>query len=208
MPARLIIKRLSNTNIIDNGQRWERGEIVAVLEDTAPTDSGEGDVNLFYNFTVTDKTVQEMNTFLASYNRDLEFTLINAGPPRRYEVRNLKANTLGAGYWTISAVNNIKTVWEIDHPQANITTIGFPNESPPAGGAPGLGNIWDMSGVFQPGEGAEFTEAVYEEGLNVMDARRQWFVDEQGMTSIGNAGGIQSGTAQQIGQSLVDRTLL
>jgi hypothetical protein len=203
VPALLLIKVLSNG--VDTPQQWRRGEIVGIY----PTDQvfgAEMDTNVFYRFTVTDKTPLEMSNFAESYNRDLEFTLINPGPPRRYEVKNLKANTLGTGMWTLEAVDRIKLAWETGldgHPLADITTIGFPNT-----GVNGLGNIWDMSGVFSVGEGQAFQETVYEAGLNVLDRQRQWFVDEQGMTAIGNAGGVQSGTSQQIGQSLVDGTLL
>ena len=192
MTAMLLIK--VNTNAVpDAPGRWERGEIVAVVEDTATLGSGELNIANFFRFTVTDKSVAEMQGFLDTYNRDIEYTLINVGPPRRYEVNNKNANSLGTGHWTVEATDAIKAEWEINHPSADITTIGYPNTN-----ANGLGNIWDMSGFFTVGEGQEFQDVVIATGLQLMDKRRIWYITEAGMLNIGGAGGVQSGTASQL----------
>jgi hypothetical protein len=201
MTAMLLIK--TNTNAVpDTAGRWERGEIVAVVEHDAVLGSGELDIASFYRFTITDQTVAAVQGFLDAYNRDIEFTLINAGPPRRYEANNKNANSEGIGHWTTEVTDNIKTAWEVDHPAADIQTIGFPNT-----GVNGLGNVWDMSGVFSVGEGAEFQAIVVEEGLGVLDKRRIWYITEAGMVNIANAGGSQSGTSAQLSPIMRDGLL-
>jgi hypothetical protein len=202
MPALLIIKKLDSPVPAASG-RWLRGEVVAVFETTAPRGSGEEvAAGSFVHFEVTDKTVAEMNQYLETYNRDIQFTLINPGPPRRYEANNTYANSAGVGHWTQETVDNIKQRWEEDHPSANITTIDFPNAGPN-----GLGNIWDFSGEFAAGEGQEFIDIVTEEGYATMDKRKIWYITEAGMQNIEAAGGSQSGTAQQLGGILRDARL-
>jgi hypothetical protein len=194
--------KTSDNNVPQSGGRWLRGEIVDVLETTAPLGSGELDTSSFLRFELTDKTVLQMQTYLDTYNRDIEYTLINAGPPRRYEVNNKNANTQGLGFWTLEATAEIKAGWEVDLPLADITTIGYPNT-----GVNGLGNIWDMSGVFAPGEGAEFQAVVIEEGLQIMDKRKIWYISPSMMTAIENAGGFLSGDTSQLGPNLKDARL-
>jgi hypothetical protein len=201
MPALLLIKTSDNM-VPQSGGRWLRGEIVSVVETTAALGSGELNTMNFLRFELTDKTVLEMQTYLDTYNRDIEYTLINAGPPRRYEVNNKNASPAGLGFWTTDATLAIKTSWESTHPAANITTIGYPNT-----GVNGLGNIWDMSGVFSPGEGAEFQAIVIEEGLRIMDKRRIWYISSAMMQAIENNGGFLSGDTAQLEPNLKDARL-
>lgn len=202
MPAKLIIKRLDSP-VPDSAGKWLAGQVVANVETTEILGSGEEvSGGGFVHFIVTDRTVAEMQQYLDTYNRDIEYTLINAGPPRRYEVNNKNANSLGVGMWTVEATDNIKASWEVDHPLADITTIGYPNS-----GINGLGNIWDMSGVFSVGEGEEFQGIVISEGLATMDARKIWYITPAGMANIDSAGGSQSGTSAQLNSILRDARL-
>jgi hypothetical protein len=203
VPCLLLIKPSDNTNAPDDGSRWLRGEIVAVVEvGSLPTGCAELNVANVYRFTLTDKTVLEMQTYLDTYNRDIEYTLINPGPPRRYEVNNKNANSQGVGFWTLEATAAIKADWEETHPAANITTIGYPNTGPN-----GLGNIWDMSGVFSIGEGQEFQDAVIAEGLKLIDKRKIWYISPAMMTAIQNNGGTLSGDTGNLGPNLKDARL-
>jgi hypothetical protein len=187
----------------DRPGRWLRGELVQVFETTKTLGSGELNTNNFYRFTVTDRTVPEMQEYLLTYVRDYEFTLIAQNVDlRRFEVKNLWANTEGRGYWTLEAVAAIKENWEEVHPLADITTIGFPNTD-----GNGLGNIWDMSGEFPAGQGAEFQAVVAEAGAQHMDKRKTWYISPAMMTNIENAGGIQSGTFAQLNPNLMDSRL-
>jgi hypothetical protein len=202
VPALLLIKT-SDNSLIQSGSSWLRGEIVAVVEtDALPAGCAELDTINFLRFEITDKTVFDMQTYLDTYNRDIEYTLINAGPPRRYEVNNKNASPAGLGFWTTDATLAIKTSWELNHPLADITTIGYPNT-----GVNGLGNIWDMSGVFAPGEGALFQTTVIEEGLTIMDKRKIWYISSAMLTAIENNGGFLSGDTSQLGPNLKDARL-
>jgi len=201
MPALLIIIK-SDSPGPDVPTRYLRGELIKVYETDQPL-GGVADTDIFYRFTVTDRTVQEMNQYLSRYNKDFEFTLINAnGNQRRYEVKNNNANTLGDGFWTEEGAQQIKEQWEVDHPNANITTIGFPNDGPN-----GLGNIWDMSGVFEAGEGQDFIDTVTGVGRTLDDRRNVWYLSPAFMDNLAANGGVQSGTSSQLDPNLKDRRL-
>jgi hypothetical protein len=209
VPATILITNSDRTN---NQSGNKRGQVVGDHAYAAPfTTGGEADIGKFFQFTITDKDVASVDAKLFEvYNRDIDFTLINANQTlRRYEANNLNANSLGFGFWTQEVVDKIKIDWENGtddvppHPLADITTIGFPNTGPN-----GLGNIWDMSGIFQPGEGEDFQLVVYEAGLVTMDYRRIWRITEAGMQNIAGAGGLQSGTAAQLGNILIDERTL
>jgi hypothetical protein len=205
VPATILINA-TDRPVPQAAGRHMRGQVVTGRAWPVPfTTGGEANTSSFFQYTITDKQPNEVDQKLFKiYDRDIDFTLINANQTlRRYEANNLNASPAGLGYWTTEVVAEIKTNWEVDHPLADITTIGFPNQ-----GVNGLGNIWDMSGIFQPGEGEAFQLVVYEAGLNVMDYRTIWRITEAGMINIGNAGGLQSGTAQQLSNILVDERTL
>ena len=202
MPCTLLITE-SDRPVPQSAGRWLEGEICVIMDEPVTWGSGELDISNFVRFTVTDRTALEMNTYLTTYVRDYDFTLIAQNVDlRRYEVKNLFANTLGVGYWTQEAVDAIKTNWEVDHPNADITTIGFPNQD-----ANGLGNIWDMSGEFPAGQGAEFQAVVAAAGAEHMDKRKEWHISSAMMQNIRNAGGAQSGTSAQLSPNLIDSRL-
>lgn len=202
MPATLQI--VNNDNPVpQSAARWLAGEICRVAESDTEWINGETPNGVFVYFTVTNRTVAEMEQYLATYVRDYDFTLIGQNADlRRYEIKNLFANTQGIGYWTQEAVDAIKAEWEDRYPLADITTIGFPNQD-----ANGLGNIWDMSGSFTAGQGAEFQLVVSEKGSQHMDKRKTWYVSPTMMDNIRSAGGTQSGTSAQLAPNLKDSRL-
>jgi hypothetical protein len=203
MPATLLIKRLDSP-VPQAPGRWLRGEVVEVFDSTATLGSGELDTNVFYRFTVTDKTVAEMEQYLQTWNRLIDMTVI-AGPDpqglRRINVRNNLVNQSGTlGEWTVANTDEIITEWNTRYPTTNLITIQiFANTAP--------NDTWQCEGTFTTGQAQEFEEVVIERGLSDMLKRKRWYITEAGMVNIGNAGGVQSGTASQLGPILRDGLL-
>ena len=204
MPALLLIKKLDSPVPAAPG-KWLRGEVVAVFETTAPRGSGEEvAAGSFVHFEVTDKTVAEMEQYLATYNRLIDMTVI-AGPDpqgfRRINVRNNNTNASGTiGGWTTETTDNIIDEWNARYPTCNLTTVAIITGTNP-------GDTWQCEGTFTTGQAQEFEEVVIEQGLSVMDKRKIWYITEAGMQNIEAAGGSQSGTAQQLGGILRDARL-
>ncbi len=199
MSAMLMIK--VNTNSVpDAPGRWERGEIVTVLEDTHVLGSGELNLANFFRFTVTDKTVAEMQEFIASWNRLIDMNVFQ-GPDgnglRSIRVRNNLVNASGdMGEWTVTNTDAINLEWNTQHPSAGLITLDIPSP-----------DVWECEGTFTTGEAQEFEDTIIQAGLSDLLKRRIWYITEAGMVNIDAAGGVQSGTASQLAPVLRDGLL-
>ena len=203
MPALLLIKA-QDSPVPQAAGRWLRGEVVAVFETTATLGSGELDTAVFYRFTVTDKTVSEMNQYLQQWNRLIDMNVISGGPgdgPRTINVRNNLVNQSGTlGEWTTLNTDSIILEWNTLYPTANLVTDSiFTNTAP--------NDTWQCSGVFTVGQALEFEQVVIEKGQSDLLKRKIWYITEAGMTNIGLAGGVQSGTSAQLNPILRDGLL-
>jgi hypothetical protein len=158
----------------------------------------------FVHFEVTDKTVQEMSTYLETYNRPIDMQVIEgAGVDglKKINVRNNNTNASGTiGGWTTEETDNIITEWNTRYPTCNLQTVQFLTGTNP-------GDTWQCEGTFTQGQADEFEEVIVEQGLQQMDKRKIWYITESGMLNIEAAGGSQSGTASQLGGILRDARL-
>ena len=144
MPALLLIKALDSP-VPHSGGRWLRGEIVAVVETTLTLGSGELDTNTFFRFTVTDKSVAEMNQYLQQWNRLISMNVISGGPgdyTRTINVRNDLVNQSGTlGEWTVTNTDAIRTEWNALYPTCNLVTDSiFTNTAP--------NDVWQCTGFL------------------------------------------------------------
>jgi hypothetical protein len=199
VPALLLIKT-SDNNIPQSGGRWLRGEIVAVVETTTTLGSGELNTDSFLRFELTDKTVAEMQNYLDAYNRDIDMNVVNGPDPqgfRRINARNLNSNaseTLGG--WSVSGTDDIVLEWNSRYPTCNLTTVGFPQY-----------DTWTCEGTFTTGQAVEFNNVIIEEGLEITDKRKIWYISAAMMTAIENNGGFLSGDTSNLGPNLKDARL-
>jgi hypothetical protein len=205
----LLIKKIDNAPPSSaEGGKWLRGEVVHILDGAADyISSGETDTNVFLRFEVTDRTKAEMDQYLDVYNRAINMQVINGPDPqgfRRIQVRNNWANISGAiyigrGYWQQDGIDAIILGWNTQYPTCNLTTVSFPNQD-----ANGLGDEWICEGTFTSGQAALFEETIIEEGLSVTDKRTYQYMSESFVTFIENAGGVSSGTGQNIANNMLD----
>jgi len=203
MPATLLIKTLDSP-VPQSAGRWLRGEVVAVFETTATLGSGELDTNIFYRFTVTDRTVAEMEQYIQQWNRLIDMNVIVGPDPqgfRRINVRNNLVNQSGTlGEWTVTNTDAIITEWNTLYPTTNLVTVTILTNTAP-------NDTWQCEGTFTTGQAQEFEEVVIEKGQSDLLKRKIWYITEAGMVNIGNAGGVQSGTSAQLNPILRDGLL-
>ena len=181
MPALLIIKKL-DSSVPQAPGRWLRGELVAVFDPAAPRGSGEEpEAGAFVHYTVIDRTVEDMNQYLATYNRLIDMAVVNGPDPqgfRRINVRNNNTNNSGTvGGWTVEGTNRIIDEWNERYPTTNLTTVGIITGTVP-------NDTWQCEGTFTTGQAQEFEEVVIQEGLDTMDKRKIWYINESGMQQI------------------------
>jgi hypothetical protein len=199
MPATILITS-TDRPVPPSAGRWLSGEILLV-NDIPYTTGGEADLSKFFQFTITDKTPAEVDQkFFGIWNRLIDMNVI-AGPDpqglRRINVRNNGTNVSETiGGWTVQGTDQIIAQWNSLYPTTNLITIAFPQY-----------DTWTCEGTFTPGQAQEFEDTIIEQGLNEMDKRRVWYVTEAGMLNIEAAGGLQSGTAAQLGNIVQDGRL-
>lgn len=199
MPATILITS-SNRPVPEGAGRWKRGQILLV-NDVPYTTGGESDLSKFVQFTITDKTPSEVDQkFFGIWNKIIDMNVI-AGPDpqgfRRINVRNNNTNVSDSiGGWTVAGTDQIIATWNALYPTTNLVTVEFPQY-----------DTWTCEGTFTTGQAQEFEDTIIAEGLDEMDYRRIWYVTEAGMLNIEAAGGIQSGTAAQLGGIVQDARL-
>lgn len=200
MAAKLLIKKLDSA-VIESAGRWKAGQIVVALETTDVLGSKEEvAANNFVHFTVTDKTVAEMEQYLSPWNKAVDMNVISGPDPqgfRRINVRNNNTNVSETkGGWTVEGTDDIIAEWNERYPTCNLVTVTFPQY-----------DTWTCEGTFTTGQATEFEEVVIAKGLAFMDYRRIWYITSAGMSNIIAAGGSQSGTAAQLSGIIRDGML-
>jgi hypothetical protein len=199
MPATILLCS-TDRPVPQAASRWLQGEILLV-NDVPYTTGGEANLSKFFQFTITDKTPAQVDQkFFGIWNRLIDMNTI-AGPDpqglRRINVRNNGTNVSETiGGWTVEETNGIITEWNGRYPTANLITIAFPQYG-----------VWTCEGTFTTGQAQEFEDVIIEAGLDQMDKRRVWYVTPAGMANIDAAGGLQSGTAAQLGGIVQDGRL-
>ena len=93
--------------------------------------------------------------------------------------------------------DNIITEWNERYPTCNLTTVAIITGTNP-------GDTWQCEGTFTTNQAQEFNDVVVEEGSQTFDYRRIWYINQTGMDNIRANGGIQSGTASQLGNWVED----
>jgi hypothetical protein len=199
MPATILITS-SDRPVPPGAGRWLRGEILLV-NDVPYTTGGEADLSKFVQFVITDKTPAQVDQkFFGIWNKLIDMNVI-AGPDpqglRRINVRNNGTNVSETiGGWTVEGTDQIINTWNSRYPTAGLYTVSFPQY-----------DTWQCEGTFTTGQAAEFEATIIEQGLQEMDKRRVWYVTPAGMANIDSAGGLQSGTAAQLGGIVQDGRL-
>ena len=200
MPATILITSQDRAVPESNG-RWKRGQIL-LTNDVPYTTGGEADLSKFYQFTITDKDPAQVDAkFFAPYNRDIDMNVI-AGPDpqgfRRINCRNNNVNATGTkGEWLVSGTDEIILEWNTLYPTTNLTTVSIFQGTNPD-------DTWQCEGTFTTGQAAEFTEVLTTKGIDQMDYRRIWYINETGMTQLDNNSGLLSGTASQLSNWVAD----
>lgn len=151
------------------------------------------EAGLFIRFTVTDKTVKEVEEYTAPWNKVLEFS-VTQGPDengfRRIKITNTLVSNSGENGWQQENIDEFISAWNELYPESDLVLVGFDN------------NDCVVEGTFTEGQKDEFVDVVTRYGLNEIYHRRLYYITQEGYDLILDAGGSKEGTAQQFGQIL------
>jgi hypothetical protein len=193
MPAKLLIKAHDN-NVPQAPGRWLRGEIVAIVEDSATLGSGELNIASFYRYTVTNAEPPALQQYLETYTRD-QNSVVLAGPTTQFTFNSLNINVSETlGEWTVPLTVELLDQWNTANPTELVSTDSMTNTT------------WDCSGILSAPSALEFETLVVQWGLSDMLKRKIWYVTEAGMLGMAPSG-VDSGTLAQLIAILRDARL-
>jgi hypothetical protein len=186
MPVTLLICT-DDRPVPQSAGRWMRGECV-VSNDIPYTTGGEADLAKFVQYTVTDQVAAQVAYMLEAWNRE-QASIVIVGPATQFTFNSVNINVSETiGEWTVPITVDLLADWNTGRPVGEqVATDSVTAVS------------WVCSGPLTGPVGLEFEAFVIEWGLNDLLKRTIWTFTEAGMLAIIGNGGIQSGTAAQLG---------
>jgi hypothetical protein len=175
--------------------RWLRGECV-VSSDIPYTTGGEADLAKFVQYTVTDQTAAQVAEVLEQWNRE-QASVVIVGPATQFTFNSVNINVSETiGEWTVPITVDLLADWNTGRPVGEqVATDSVTAVS------------WICSGPLTGPVALEFEAFVIDWGFNDLLKRTIWTFTEAGMLAIIGNGGIQSGTAAQLGGIVQDGRL-
>jgi len=189
MPAILLVK-VSTNNVPDSPGRWKAGEIVAAVEKNHSFGSAEiPSAGNFYHVTVTNKTLAEVQSYLQSWSHDPTVAQIQSnGDDRRIEVTSDVVSASGKNAFTQAGVEELMT--DLGGVYVSHTQTSFK---------------FDITATIE--ERDEIIDWINQSVRDMQYARRRWYINNAGMTFLGNNSGVVSGDAATVAGFLRDGLL-
>jgi len=193
----ILLVKVNTNNVPDAPGRYNAGQVIAAFDDNhefTPAEQVSG--GNFYHVAVTDKTLAEVNVYLAGWNHNPVTTQVSTSGNRRLiNVASDMVSATGKNAFTQSGVELLVSTINENYPTALAAYESHTNTS-----------FRFRATVPLSGRDALFAlvnEAVY----GMQYARRRWYITQAGMTYLANNGGTVSGTAAQVGGYLRDGLL-
>jgi hypothetical protein len=188
MPT-LLSKTYTN-NVPDSPGRWLIGEIVAIVADDHVFGSKETpESGNFHHITVEDKTMEEVQAYLQSWNHDPTTQQIqNNGDDRRIEVTSTMVSVSGKNAFTQAGVEELMVDIGGAYVSHDNTSFKF-----------------DITATLE--EKDEIIEQINEAVREMQYARRRWATTPAARTFLNANGGVVSGPAATVGNYLRDGLL-
>jgi hypothetical protein len=193
MPSTLLICT-NDRPVPPSAGRWLRGECV-VSNDIPYVTGGEADLAKFVQYTVTDQSAAQVAYLLETWNRS-QNSVVLAGPTTQFTFTSLNINVSETiGEWTVPLTVELLDEWNTANPTELVATDSVTNAA------------WTCSGILSAPSALEFETLVLQWGLGDLLKRKIWTFTEAGMLQIVGAGGLDSGTAAQLGGIVQDGRL-
>lgn len=202
----ILLVKVNTNNVQDTPARWRAGEVVTAVADDHEFGNAEVPAaGNFYHVSITDKTLEEVQTYLQDWKHNPAVTQISKqGDNRLIEVTSDMVSATGKNAFTQAGVGELMIhlnsgVWQEEPedpvPDYQATYVSHTTDS------------FRFSIVEQNTYAPGVTVAVEEAVRNMQYGRRRWYINSAGMTYLGNNGGAVSGTATQVAGYLRDGLL-
>jgi hypothetical protein len=153
----------------------------------------------FYHIRISDRTVEEVNVYLETYNKKLSYTSDQFDPAtdnRRFTTTNERVSASGNNGFTEQGILDAIAEWNTNHPANTVTLVDTDNL-----------NYFQCDGIMPNELFDEWKENTQQVALGDYYARRRWYITESGMNALENNDGIINGTAADVASFLRDGLL-
>lgn len=188
MPTLLV--KVNTNNVPDSPAKWKAGEVVAVVADDHEFGSAEiPSAGNFYHITITDKTLEEVQAYIAHWGHNPTVRQVqNQGNRRLIEVTSDMVSATGKNAFTREGVEQL------------LEDIGGEYDSHTQ-------NSFRFSITATKAERDQIIDEINEAVHRIQYARRRWYIVAAGMNYLASNGGAVSGTASQVSGYLRDGLL-
>lgn len=193
----ILLSKTADNNVPESPGKWRAGEIVAAFADDHVFGAKElPEAGHFHHITVTDKTLEEVQSFLQSWRHEPTVTQISAtGDDRVIEVTSSMVSVSGANAFDAAVIDAALADINEEYPTALATRTALTNTS------------FQFSITAPVAARDKITELMEEAVYQMQYRRRRWYVTAAGRTFLDGNGGVVSGTAAQVAGYLRDGLL-
>lgn len=195
----ILLARAKPSYKTDEGEPglWRQGEIVAAFADDHEFGAKEVvAAGNFWHIKVTDKTLEQVQTYLQSWNHDPTVEQIAAnGNNRTIRVTSTMVSASGANAFDATKVDELLGEINADYPTANALRTGLTNTT------------FTFTITAPVAARDELIERVNAAVRDWNYRRRRWYINAAGRTYLANNGGYAEGTASQVANYLRDGLL-
>lgn len=180
---------------------WQFGNVFVNYGVRADTTPGN-----FYHVRVEDRTVEEVNLYLESYNKKLEYETLLFDPDtdnRRFQTTNIRVSASGNNGFTEQGIQDVITAWNAEDP----LTLEQPNPNPITLFSTDNLTTFTCDGIMPVEVFDAWKQTTQELALADYYARRRWYINQAGLNALAANDGTLSGPVSIINPYLNDGLL-
>jgi len=193
----ILLAKVSTNNVPDSPGKWRVGEIVTAVEDGHIFGTQEvPSAGNFYHITITDKTLEEVQSYLQSWSHDPVVIQISAtGDDRLIGVTSTMVSASGDGAFTAGPIDDMLADIAAEFTESNPVRTALTNFT------------FEFTITAPVGARDDIIERVNQAVRDMAHKRRRWYVTQAGRTFLAGNGGTVSGTSAQVSVYLRDGLL-
>lgn len=193
----ILLCKTADNHVPDSPGKWRVGEIVAAVADDHQFGAAEvPSAGNFYHVKVTDKTLEEVQSYLQSWRHEPDTQQIAAtGDDRTIRVTSTMVSASGANAFDTVRFQTLLDDINAQYPTANATYSAHTNTT------------YDFTITAPLAARDEIIERVNAAVRDMQYRRRRWYINQAGRTYLANNSGYVEGTAAQVSTYLRDGLL-
>jgi hypothetical protein len=153
----------------------------------------------FFHIRISDKTKEEVNVYLESFNKKLTYQTDQYNPAddmRRWTSTNVRVSASGNNGFSEQGIADAIAQWNADHPDNTVTLVDTDNLT-----------YFQVDGIMPTELYDEWQQNTQEQALADYYKRRRWYINQSGLDALANNAWVLNGTAADVNPFLRDGLL-